>query len=936
MLIPLFHLSLLVVLYPARGVRSIIRAKSIESSTQGKIGHKFTQVLRQRNTPGQPYHTENDLIRDGVRRRGEREDRCSASNANANVMPNTPMGPNCPASCPFSQPLAGDKCAKVCITAENCREFHPARRFGDQRSKQCVPTCGAKMEHRIAGCEECASEGVCKRCIASIYGEFWLSEDGKTCTNPLHSFWIVIYVVIGIVLVVLIWYLVWLCLRPAPNDGTAHQALHHRHYCYPLREENGKWHSYSLLRTNPHSADISGLGVILYFNWLIFAGACALLLYGGARLAVQLSSDLYKQQEALKDLKCYMMDYSDAHTELIESSLTFEHHMFRCLAIAYSCVVILSWLFLAAQRRVQHHKASRDRTPREYAVYIMRLPTDLNSEDALKNSIEAKVGENNSVVGVSICWAARQHQDEIDALIDNWVSELDRAQPIEIGRHRTISSDAVPPPEPSTPPAAWKLPILDKYLLEPEEPKTPEALQTQASELESKLECAGSAFVIMNSEKLVKKLLNALAEDPTLIITHSTGSATPVKVHYRRPQSEASDVYWSNYETNPRFWMRLVTGIFTIMAVIAVWAALYVPYALEYIQYTRIPGEAPGAFTDLLLGALIGIGNVIVGNVIEYVIGNAGLHFKDRRDQLVLALAFFSNLLNVVADLWMTMEIAKGAQMDEAFSGDAVGYDTVVAREMYVLIVPSYLFTPYIVQPLFETLLPYWLYRWLIRSNSLVSRRQAERCMEAPEFDIVWRYADILNNFTICTLLLFFVNPTCSQVMLWLLAFVIFMYVQDKYRLLRACTQTTYTTHRLSTAFAFWWVVPTAVIATVVAWWGKKAGIPKAWGLPTFVDDHLLYLVPVVHAVVYLVVMLIVFHLMDFEIPRDENEPYRKGLGSVVYDYWNTNMVHCLRSKGTTDVVIPCVRGKMYLQPNAVKKFSKDVEFGHLQDESSP
>jgi hypothetical protein len=146
---------------------------------------------------------------------------------------------------------------------------------------------------------------------------------------------------------------------------------------------------------------------------------------------------------------------------------------------------------------------------------------------------------------------------------------------------------------------------------------------------------------------------------------------------------------------------------------------------------------------------------VIVGNVIEYVIGNAGFHFKDRRDNLVLVLAFFSNLLNVVADLYMTMEIAKGAQMDEAFSGDAVGYDTVVAREMYVLIVPSYLFTPYFVQPLFETLLPYWLYRWLIRSNSLVRRRQAERCMEAPEFDIVWRYADILNNFTICSLLLF-------------------------------------------------------------------------------------------------------------------------------------------------------------------------------------
>jgi hypothetical protein len=170
--------------------------------------------------------------------------------------------------------------------------------------------------------------------------------------------------------------------------------------------------------------------------------------------------------------------------------------------------------------------------------------------------------------------------------------------------------------------------------------------------------------------------------------------------------------------------------------------------------------------------------------------------------------------------------------------------------------------------------------------------------------------------------------------MMWLLIFVIFMYVQDKYRLLRACTQTSYTTHRLSTAFAFWWVVPTAVIATVVAWWGKKAGIPQEWGLPTFVGAHWLYLVPLAHAVVYSSVLMLVFYLMDFATPRDMTETYETAMAREKEinqeDYFNTNMVHCLRKKSTQDAVIPCVLGKMYLQPNAVKRFSKDVEYGHL------
>lgn len=924
----LLGLFLLVLrLYGASSARlkSILHAKAINTISHHEIDRNFVEALKLKDTP---FHTsEKDLIRDGVRRQGKRADRCSHSNADAIVMPNTPMGPNCPASCPFSQPLAGDKCAKVCIAAENCREFHPARRFGDQRTKTCVPTCGAKLEHRIAGCEECAGEGICKRCITSVYGEFWLSSDGKTCTNPMHYFWIGIYVVLGIIVLIIIWYLVGLMTRPVTNDHVSSLALVHRHRAYPLTQTNNKWHAYSLLWTNPHWEDISGLGVILYFNWLIFAACSALLLYCGAKIAIYYSADLYEQQEALRDLKCYMMDYTDEHTELVESALKFEHLMFQWLATAYACIVVASWIFMAIQKRVQHNKTSRDITPSEYAVYLTRLPYDLDDEASLKNAVESKIGENDAVVGVSICWSVGQDNDDIVEVMDDWVTELDRD-----ALHASPSSSTVQdqPSDQSDQPS-WRLPVFDKYLLEPDKPFDKPDL---SAELFSKLESSGNAFVVLNTERLVKKFVAALEEDATLSLMTKQGPSV-VTVGFRRPQSEPTDVYWPNYDNQANFAMRLAGGVVTILAVICVWAILYIPYALEYVQYTRVPGEAPGAFTDLLLGALIGIGNVIVGNVIEAVIGHAGFHFKDRRDLCVLALAFFANLLNVVADLWMTMEIAKGAQMDEAFTGDAVGYDTVVAREMYVLIVPSYLFTPYIVQPLFETLLPYWLYRWLIRSNSLVHRRQAERCMEAPEFDIVWRYADILNNFTICTLLLFFVNPTCSTVMMWLLAFVVFMYVQDKYRLLRACTQTSYTTHRLSTAFAFWWVVPTAVIATVVAWWGKKADVPKAWGLPLFVDEHLLWIAPLVHALIYLGVLFITFHIMDFEVPRDENKIYSEASEGVVEDYFNTNLVHCLRSRSTEKVVIPWLRGKSYLQPGAAHKFSKDVDYFHMQTQDS-
>ena len=42
-----------------------------------------------------------------------------------------PRDTRCPKECQFSQPLARDRCSKVCVPAESCEDFHPARPFGD-------------------------------------------------------------------------------------------------------------------------------------------------------------------------------------------------------------------------------------------------------------------------------------------------------------------------------------------------------------------------------------------------------------------------------------------------------------------------------------------------------------------------------------------------------------------------------------------------------------------------------------------------------------------------------------------------------------------------------------------------------------------------------------------------------------------------------------
>merc|ERR1719188_754680 len=102
--------------------------------------------------------------------------------------------------------------------------------------------------------------------------------------------------------------------------------------------------------------------------------------------------------------------------------------------------------------------------------------------------------------------------------------------------------------------------------------------------------------------------------------------------------------------------------------------------------------------------------------------------------------------------------------------------------------------------------------RRLIRSRHNISLKQAERALAMPEFDICWRYADILNIIVMCLILLLFTTIDGYTVMIWFLIFLAFIAVTDYLRLLRLTTQTFYTSDSLSMAFAYWWALPTGFV----------------------------------------------------------------------------------------------------------------------------
>jgi len=179
----------------------------------------------------------------------------------------------CPEECPFSQPLEGGSCEKVCVKGDICSKFHPVRSYADPWSFQCAPPCGRNAT--ITGCVSCTDKGFCKRCARGLLGTTWLrlSDDGTECVNLATSFFQFIYYIVFTAFLIFISYLVHLGCRNVVNRESLIAALDYREKLklMPYTKEN--WILFDV-----HTQDVAGRGVALYFNSLCFVIAMALML----------------------------------------------------------------------------------------------------------------------------------------------------------------------------------------------------------------------------------------------------------------------------------------------------------------------------------------------------------------------------------------------------------------------------------------------------------------------------------------------------------------------------------------------------------------------------------------------------------------------------------------------------------------------------------
>mmetsp|Transcript_64380 Transcript_64380/g.121970 ORF Transcript_64380/g.121970 Transcript_64380/m.121970 type:complete len:1109 (-) Transcript_64380:50-3376(-) len=606
----------------------------------------------------------------------------------------------------------------------------------------------------------------------------------------------------------------------------------------------------------------------------------------------------------------------------------YPERMFLALTIAYAVIILSSLAFASHQARLKTRRDDFRLIHGDFALRVDGLPASATGAAELKaffQSIlnEAAAGMENvarprlyKIEGVSIAFNFHEHQKVISAALDHFVEDIEAEYPCMSTFQVASNTDGdaaagIAPVGGGRRRLQAPCRVVDSLIV-PDLNMTPNKhWKEEVRPVLESLEGCGIAYVVTSSKLAAERLL----------LLQSARYWTGEELTFRAVRAEPPDILWANMGKKVT-WREVASSIRLMVLTIFGWMLFYVPYAMHYTDLTRAPEEETTFMQDIFLGLLISAGNQMVGAASDVAADNCAFLEKDKRDVVVLFLAFVSTFANTVCDIGMVLIIARSVSLDSAIIGMRLegGYDRALARELMSLLVPGYLIMPHVMAPIFEYVIPVYANRLIVGSTPGVARGVAEQALMCPDFDINWRYVDVLTNFMVCLMMVFFATPNTWRIMVFLMLFILLIYVMDHYKLLRQTSQTFYTTDALSIAFTYCWGLPTACLAATAAWWGSRSGMVH------MSEQAAVGLVVPLHCIVYVFAVSLVLAVVpaphgQSDLLYEEMVHQMRQQGKA-YDFFNTNPVHVLREyllhegeRPLSDLnCVPYSRGKEYLQ----------------------
>lgn len=376
--------------------------------------------------------------------------------------------------------------------------------------------------------------------------------------------------------------------------------------------------------------------------------------------------------------------------------------------------------------------------------------------------------------------------------------------------------------------------------------------------------------------------------------------------------------------------MRLTAGVILLFVAVLLWGCLfYAPFAFFETTTFRMMGTPPPFMTEMIFTLLVAVGNQIMYVLCSMISQEVGFRSSDNIQACYVVLYTAAVLVNTLVDVAVVVVtsyfsmVAQGVRTREGTTLDALpsaaaivqSYPMmkVTGKTLYDYNFPSCFLIPFVGEAVFTVLLPYYVGKQIVGKRTKMTRNKAEACLAPIPMDLS-RYGDILVNLTLATLCFFTASGWILRTLMGLLLGNLFIYVFDQFRVLRHIENFFLGSGQIDSLAQVLLIIPCGILATAVTWQLHSIG------KPAFLQEVSLWT-----ACFYTCTLHSCLHGLALMVGRAyccsmehtcTDKSYRECAAEIAPNYFNTNPVHCLRSKYIHRQDPPCIycmKGKEYV-----------------------
>lgn len=841
----------------------------------------------------------------------------------------------CPANCPFVRAEPTRLCQFKCVPASHCNADNPLANYANPETKRCE-TC------KVTGCFQCgADRHVCAKCQSGY------ELVGDICLSQYREEWRVVFFIVGVGgCVVVYWIFALFFLRKEENPRALQAGLLYRQLSSNRNvAQDRPWYLWSNLQTRLIN---NSYGVMLHFRWqfaILVWSVFGTILFG----LVALGFSFHKKVGLAEPNTKKGYDRCEEEVSLQEKAFnSMEVVYFFCVLLMYLVTFIGSLWFAYRQRRFYIEKDVTETTIRDFTVYVEGFPKRFGSHRLEQQYLDffksAPQFGGVEPVGVSICWDFRSREDAVEEAL---VQEFDTLGSAEDKAYKEATETATEArdekdrscmsgidPQLKCLDAALGIgnfPCVKEY--DEERPEF-EDLKVMLKAMPS----SGNLYLVFKTTADANKVEEACRKEPLKYKHPTTGREYPLTMAFT--ECEPGSVIWNGFGTERSWFLfSLVLGCVAVfLGVILLDVFFYAPYVIYILSYAEQGGLSQASFlSGFLLGMLIVGCNQVIYILIGLVADKCGWTSLDSKDCFYCVKYTLAVFFNTCIDLGTVLIMAQGYSVemaqkmqiaaDSTMSPKAVAESPDMQRALYVKLVeyifPSCTLIPFLIEPVGTAVLPFFVARALIRSRKEVTIQDAERCLLKPPFDLS-RYGDILVNMMLVCMTMVFTYTEIWQLYVFLIISVCVIYSWDQVRFLRCTCRTVFSGGHMDKAAQYMMAMPTAILGCCCVF--------KAYGASHqgFLTDAMkqfkgeigvepdrynifMYLGAAFwgHMILHwLLLKHVVYPAAEDEATEQDYEkepPYEKVGAEKAASFFNTNPVHCLRSKYIYKHDPPCV-----------------------------